>query len=809
MTTWWQDIKYGFRMLARSPSFAVVVVVILAAGIGANTAVFSVVNAVVLKPLPYRDAGRIVVLWEQTKWGPRRPSHEDFISSYRHSRAFEGMAAYGNEQFYVAGIDKPREVRAGTVSPDLFGLLGIEPLLGRGFLPEEDQTGSAPVAVLSHRFWKEHFGGDPNALGKTISLTSDSLNPDGGMNLDRRDCTVVGVMPAGFEFPFGRPAPFWVPLVLSRDYVWKQGRPVTPIGRLKKGATLEQARAEMAVTTERLRQADPEGRADHTICIDRLQSKVLEDNPRLLLLLLGAAGFVLLIACGNVANLFLARATARQHELATRIVVGASRGRILRQMLTESLLLTIAAGLAGLVLTFLTIKGLVKLCPADIPRLAQARVDSTVLAFTIGVSVLTGLLFGTVPAWRPVDTHVSRILKEGRTRSSTTRGRRRLRGSLVVLQIGLSLVLLVGAALLVRSLIALQSLDLGYQPENVLAVEIQLPTAKYPDAQHCSAFYNEALQQVRRLPHVRAAALVLSGLQLGAMEADLPFSVPGHPRPDSGELPCAKWICITPDFFKAMGIRLLKGRDLAEDDGARHIIIDETLALRYFGDEDPVGRALLADGSAEMAIVGVVRATRDFLTPDPSEGAIYMHMRGSYESMVLVARTDDDPVRSAPLVREQIAGLSEEEVISRIDTLETILSESLASRRFIMILLSLFAGMALIVAMIGVYGLLEYSTTQQTHDIGIRMALGARRIDVLTAVLTHGLRLTVIGVVFGLAGALVVMRVLSSLLYDVTATDPVTLVCVSLVLIVVALTASYVPARRAAKIDPMMALRCE
>ncbi len=809
MTTLWQDIRYGLRMLAKNPGFTAVVLIILAVGIGANTAVFSVVNAVMLKPLPYRDADRLVVLWEQTKWGPTKTAHEDFISAYRQSRSFEGMAAHGREQFYVAGIDRPREVWAGTVSPDLFGLLGVEPALGRGFLPQEDQAGDARVVVLSHRFWKEHFGGDPNVLGKMISLTSSSMNPDGGTNLDRRDCTIVGVMPAEFEFPFGRPVPFWVPLVLTRDFIWKQGRPVTPIARLKKGATLEQVRAEMAVVTERLRQADPEGHGDRTICLDRLQSKVLEDNPRLLLLLLGAAGFVLLIACGNVANLFLARASARRHELATRIVVGASRGRILRQMLTESLLLTTGAGLAGLVLTFLTIKGLIRLCPADIPRLAQARVDSTVLAFTIGVSVLTGLLFGTVPAWRPADTHVSRILKEGRTRSSTTRGRRRLGGSLVALQIGLSLILLVGAALLVRSLIALQSLDLGFEPENMLAVEIQLPTAKYPDSQHCSAFYDEALRQVRRLPHVRAAGLVVIGLQLGAMEADLPFSVPGRPPSDSKELPLAKWICVSPDFFKAMGIRLLTGRDFTEEDGPGHIIIDETIARRYFGDDDPVGRTLLAVGGGEMTIVGVVRATRDFLTPDPPEGAIYMHMRGSHQGMVLVARTDDDPVRCAPLLREQIAGLSEDEVISRIDALETILSASLASRRFVMILLSLFAGIALIVAMIGVYGLLEYSTSQQTHDIGIRMALGARRSDVLKAVLAHGLRLTLIGVVFGLAGALAVTRVLSSLLYDVTPTDPVILVCVSLVLTAAAITASYLPARCAARVDPMVALRYE
>jgi len=796
-------------MLARTPGFTVVVVLILAIGIGANTAVFSVVNAVVLKPLPYRDADRIVALWEQTKWGPRSPSHQDFLSWYRQSQVFQDVAAYGTVRFYVAGIDKSREVRAGTVSSDLFPLLCIEPLLGRVFLPEEEQAGNDRVVVLSHRFWRDHLGADPNTIGKTIGLTSDNMNTDGSLSFDRQDYTIVGVMPADFEFPFGRPAPFWVPLVFTPDPMWQQGRPVTPIGRLKQGVKLEQARAEMAVLTERARQAETETYSDRKIDLDRIQNRVLADKSRLLLLLLGAAGFVLLIACGNVANLFLARAAARQHELATRMVLGASRGRVLRQMVTESLLLTTGAGLAGLLLTFLTVKGLVSLCPADIPRLGQAGVDSTVLAFTLGVSLITGLLFGTMPAWRAMDARVNQTLKDRWTRSSSTRQRRRLRGSLVVLQIGLSLILLVGATLLIRSLIALHNMNLGFQPENVLTAHIQLPMAKYPNAQHCSAFYDELLRQVRRLPHVRSAALVHSDLQLGAAEADISFSVPGRPLSDAEEAPWAKWICISPGFFETMGIQLVKGRDLTDRDGADHIIIDETLTRRYFSDDDPVGRMLVHDAMAEMTIVGVVRSTRDFLTPDPAEGAIYTRLGANFQQMALVVRTDDDPARLAPLLREQIAALSQEEVISRIETLEATLSETLASRRFVMILLGVFAGMALIVAMIGVYGLLQYSTAQQTHDIGIRMALGARSEDILRIVMSRGLKLISIGLAAGVLGALALTRILASLLYDVTPTDPVTLVSASCVLTAMALLASYLPARRAAKIDPMEALRYE
>jgi putative ABC transport system permease protein len=414
-----------------------------------------------------------------------------------------------------------------------------------------------------------------------------------------------------------------------------------------------------------------------------------------------------------------------------------------------------------------------------------------------------------MPVWKLAGKRMGQTLKEGWTRPSITRRRRRLRSGLVVLQISLSLILLIGATLLVRSLVRLQNLDLGFQPENVLAAEIQLPTAKYPTEQHCATFYNDLLEQVRRLPQVRSAALVTSGLQLGAAEADLPFTVPGRPVSDAEETPWAKWICISPGFFKTMGIPLLKGRNLTDQDGPDRIIIDETLARRYFGDEDPLGRMLAHDVMYQMTIVGVVRATRDFLTPDPAEGAIYMHRGAKYQGMVLVTRTANNPIQMAPLLRQAIAALSEEEVISRIEPLDTTLSETLAPRRFVMTLLGLFGGVALVVAMIGVYGLLQYSTTQQTHDIGVRMALGARERDVLFAVLGQGIRLAVIGVAAGVIGALALTRVLSSLLYDVTATDPATLVTVSTVLAAMALLASYLPARRAARIDPMTALRYE
>jgi len=798
MTTLWQDVRLGFRMIARNPGFTAVVVLILAVGIGATTAVFSVVNAVVLRPLPYKDSRGIVALWWQTKDGERRPYHQDFLFWRQQSRVFESLAGYGRQRFYVTGIDRPREIWMDAVSSGLFPLLGAAPLLGRTFAPEEEQPGNERVVVLSHAFWQSDFGGTPEAIGKI-------------MNLDGGSYTIIGVMPPQFGWPFAQSSPFWVPLVFQPDRIWPSGRPVAAVARLKTGVTLTQARAEMAVVADRLKQTGSKAGAEWTISVDRLSNKVLKgDRKLLLLLLLGAAAFVLLIAASNVANLFLARATVRQREIAMRVALGASRCRVVRQMVTESLVLSVGAGLLGLLVTLATVKGLVRLCPADIPRLRETGVDLSVLAFTLGTSVLTGLLFGMMPAWRASDVRMSQALKEGWGRSGTGRGWRRIHGGLVVSQIGLSLILLVGAALLVRSLIALQRLDLGFRPENVLATEIRLPQAKYPGPEHCTAFFDELLSRVRALPDVRSAALVSGDLQLGAMDSDLTFSVGGHPPANPEEMPCAKWITASPAFLETMGIRLLRGRTLSEGDGPDTILVDEHLARKYFPDADPIGQKLThEEGRVVMTIVGVVSTTRDFQTTDPPDGALYMRLGQSYQDMVLVARTGDDPMRLAGALRAQVAALEKDDVIVRLGPLEKMLSGMLAPRRFSMILLTLFAGIALIVATIGIYGLLQYSTTQQTRDIGIRMALGAGKTDVLRAVLMQGLILAGIGVVAGLTGASVLTRVLSSLLYDVTPTDLPTLVCVSLLLTGIALGASYIPARRAARIDPMIALRYE
>lgn len=801
-------------MLARTPGFTAVVVVILAVGIGANTAVFSVVNAVLLRPLPYQNSRDIVAIREHGVRAARilcgRP-HFSFLRENNH--VFESLAGFSGRAFYVTGIEKPYQVRGLEVTANFFPLLGIQPMLGRGFLPEEERPENAHVVILSHAFWMDYLGGAPDALGKTLSLTTNKLGEGLSTGLHSEGYTIVGILPPGFGFPYSKSVPLWTPLIMTEGATGAYPWPVFPLGRLKRGVTPAQAEADLAVFAEHLRQLDPKvDLAGATFEVYRLLDGLVRGHRKLPLLLLGAAGFVLLIACGNVANLFLARATVRQREMAMRVALGASRGRVLRQMLTESLLLSGAAGVLGLLLTFGTVKGLVRLCPSDTPRLQETSVDLTVLGFTLGVVVLTGLLFGMVPAWRASDVSVGETLKEGSGRTTTGRGWRRLHSGLVVSQLGLSLVLLIGSALLIRSLMALANVDLGFRPENVLTLGMRLPYAKYTNTAQQNAFCQSLLERLRALPGVQSVASSDSWSVTDGYTAR--FSLAG--QTDAGLRHTANWRSVTPDFFAALGVRFLRGQTLAEQD-PEGVVVDEILARACFPDTDPVGQRLITEdrfgdgsfGHNPHTILGVVGAVRSFDTAAPVQGMVYALATGFENSPVFWIRTEGDPMRLAPAVRQQVAELEPDPVIQTLEPLEKTLSQMLAPRRFVMILLSLFAGIALALATIGIYGLLQYSTTQQTHDIGIRMALGARKTDILRAVVGQGLKLTLIGVMAGLAGAVALTRILSSLLYGVTPTDPLTLACVSVVLAGIALLASYLPARRAARVDPMTALRYE
>ncbi len=816
MTTLWQDIKYGLRMLARSPGFTAIVVGILAVGIAANTSLFSVVNAVLLRPLPYKDSHRLVKIWEKDLRLDEGFCARAFFPFLReNNQVFETVAAYWRNTFYVDGIDTPHEVGVYEVTADLFPMLGVQPSLGRGFLPEDEMPAGRHVVILSHQFWREHMGGAADVLGKDLTLTSTATDQDDKTVLHRENYTVVGVMPAGFDFPSGKASPFWRPLVLSELGNGHFTLAVRPLARLKDGVTVQQADANLGVLAGQLRQTSPKAKVEaEKVGVTRLLDEMVEGHRRMPLLLLGAAGFVLLIACGNAANLVFARATVRQREMAMRAALGASRPRILRQMLTESLLLSLAAGVLGLLLTLATVQTLVRLCPSDVPRLQETTVDLTVLGFTVVVSVLTGLLFGMIPAWRASDVGVGEALKEGAARTSTGRRWRRLHSGLVVSQLGLSLILLIGATLLIRSLIALTSVDLGFQPDHVLGVHIVLPEAKYAEAGRADSFFRTLLERLQSLPGVESVGALFNGTEvgeaLGSMEFfNMDFTVAG--QSDSTQVRSARFMLVTPDFFATMGIPFLRGRTVT-DQGPDNVVIDRAFARECFGDADPIGQTLLFQGPGNwpVQVVGVVDIVRSLDTPEPGRGVVYGRGKefGNRFAVVLV-RTTGDPAILAPAVREQVAELEKDQVIETMEPLRTTLSRMLAPHRFVMLLLTVFAGIALALATIGVYGLLQYSTTRQTHEIGIRMALGARRADILRAIVGRGLRLSVIGIVVGVTGAALLTRVISSFLYGVTRTDPLTFACVSAALAAVALLASYLPARRAARIDPMAALRCE
>jgi putative ABC transport system permease protein len=784
----WCDIRCGFRKLLKDRNFTLIVVLIMALAIGGNTAIFSIINTVLLKPLSYRDSDRLVIPWERTQdGGDFGTSIQNFIFLRDQNHVFEYMAASQGRSFYITKIDRPHEARALAVSSCFLSLLGVQPILGRGFLQEEEQPGNERVVILSHAFWQDYLSGDPDVIGKTLSL-------------DEKSYSIVGVMPETFEFPFGRSTPFWVPLVPDKYSVRMWARLKTDVG-------LDQARTELAVLLQRIKRENPAANKGITMGVDTLLNRILKGNRQIILLLLIAAGFVLLIACSNVINLLLVRATARRHEVSTCMALGASRMRIIRQMLTESLLLSTGAGFLGLLMTFWFVKVIIGLCPAEIPRLKETCIDARVLAFALGVSLCTGILLGMLPAWKASDLRIHEALKEQAARTTGRHGWRRLQGVFAIVQVGVSLILLIGAALLIRTLIALQRVDLGFRPENVLAMHIELPYAKYSEANRCRAFYEPLLTRVRTLPDVRSAALVCPGLDWGTEGAYIGLSFEN--RANVNEQPITKQMTVSSGYFETMGIKLIKGSLFVDDSkqaGKGGFIIDENLANKYFGQVDPIGKRING-----KFITGVVSTVKDFEVISPVHTTLYFQLSGHFyfpHSDVLV-KTKGDPARLAPHLRTQVAALEKDQVITKIEPLEAILGNMLAPRRFMMVLLCLFAGVALTLANVGVYGLLQYSTTQQVREIGIRMALGASQINILQRVLGQGIKVAFIGIVIGLAGAVSVTRILSSLLYDVTPTDPLTLGLVSLALAITVLLASYFPARRAAGINPINVLRQE
>jgi putative ABC transport system permease protein len=797
----WQDIRYGVRGLWKSPGFAAAAVLVLALGIGANSAIFSVVNAVLLRSLPYANAERLVWVGGKVGSNPRASvSPADFVDYRAQSNSFEEFAASTSVAvpLNLTGAGEPERLIGSAVTTNYFRAFGVKPLLGRTFNPEEEKTaGGPPVVVLSHGLWQRRFGADPNVIGKTVTI-------------DGKTATIVGVAPQSFQYPAGTEV--WAPLTFdSPEMKVRRAHFLRPIGLLKPNVSLAQAQAETDVIARRLEQQYPESNTKWSLNLVPLQEQVVGSVRTSLWVLLGAVGFVLLIACANVANLMLARATARHKEIAIRTALGASRARVVRQLLTESLLLSLLGGAVGVLLAMWSVDVLVSLAQGNVPRAAEIGIDARVLGFTLAVSVLTGAVFGLFPALRASKPDLNEVLKEG-GRSSVGVRHNRVRSSLVVAEVALALMLLVGAGLLIRSFVGLQRVNPGFDPRGVLTMRVSLSRSKYAKPEQGAQFFDQLQQRVAALPGVEAVGTI-SELPLSGQPNDTYFTVAEHPPQDSTQQVTADFRRINHDYFHAMSIPLLRGRPFTEQEArgdAKVVVINETLARSFFPDEDPLGKHLVIelDGKAPYEIVGVVADVRH----RSLETGVYQMMyvptlKVSNNNLVL--RTASDPAAMASAVRQQVAAIDKDQPVSAIRTMTDVLSESVAQQRFRTMLLAAFAAVALLLAAVGIYGVISYSVTQRTHEIGVRMALGAQRRDVVRLVVRGGLALTLLGVCLGLAGSFALTRVMSGLLFGVSATDPVTFAAITALLTAVALLACYLPARRATRVDPMVALRYE
>jgi putative ABC transport system permease protein len=809
METLWHDLRYGLRMLVKNPGFTTVAVIVLALGIGANTAIFSAVNAVLLRSLPYHDPDQLVVP-ASTNYGRGSDrvnvSYGDF-ADWKREQVFAHVAVFQTFTYDLTGTGEPDRAQASAVSADYFAVMGAAPLLGRALLPEEHKPGGTRVAVLSHGLWQRRFGSDPHLIGQTIKLNGAPF-------------TVVGVMPPSSTYPDS--VELWVPMAFSEDnppqdllrrdnFIWQA------VARLKPGVSVEQTQTHLQTIAQRIERDHPVVRKGWSVRLVPLQEWIVGTQLRqALLVLLGAVGFVLLIGCANVANLLLARAAVRQREMAIRMSLGAGRLRLVRQLFTESLLLACLGGIAGLLLAKWGARLLITFAPSNIPRLNEMGMDSLVLGFVLGVSAFTAVVFGIVPSLQATKTNLSESLKEGGR--SATGGLRsgRTRSLLVVAEVALSLVLLIGAGLMIRSFIRLQQVDPGFKVDHLLTLDLNAPRSRYRDNPQVLSFYQGLTDRLKALPGVQAAC-VSSALPLGGGGFYLGrvFLIEGHPEPPAGPDFSAQWDVISPDYFSTLGVGLLKGRFFSERDTAEStpvIIINETMARRMFPNENPLGKRIRSwrDENLLREIVGVVRDVRYFGRDDQLRGLVYIpHTQNTWRSMTLTVRTAGDPTGMVEAVRNGVWAADKDLAIANIRTMQRIMDDSVARQRFSMLLLSLFAIVALMLAAVGIYGVMSYAVAQRTHEIGVRMALGAERRDILRLVVGRGLALVVAGVGLGLTGAFALTRLMSNLLFAVSARDPMTFAALPLLLAVVALIACYLPARRATKVDPMIALRYE
>jgi putative ABC transport system permease protein len=811
METLLQDLRYGVRTLAKTPGFSAIAVLTLALGIGANSAIFSVVNAVLLAPLPFDEPERLVMVGEydtSEAEGDSNMSYLNFVDFREQNRTFDDIAAYNRAGFSVTIGEEPERVEGALVSWTLFQTLQVQPIAGRAFLPEEDKKGAPPVVVISHGLWQRRFGGDPGVVGRALVV-------------EGKQATVVGVMPAGFQFPVGTdPADMWAPLATNSLFADSRGAHfLDAVGRLERGVTVDQAKADLDAISAALEQQYPDSNIGYRSRVVPLHEALVGDVRAALLVLLGAVGFVLLIACVNVANLLLARALSRQKEIAIRSALGASRWRVARQLLTESLLLALVGGALGLAVAAWGADALAALVADEIPRAAEIGLDGRVVGFTFGVAALTGVVFGLAPALRLARADLNETLKDGSR--ATTEGVRhnRVRSALVVAEVVFSVVLLAGAGLMIRSLVGLLSVDTGFTARNVVTMDLTVPEAAFEDDPFfAGTFYRQALDRIASIPGIRSAA-VTSTLPLSGNAIGIGYFIEGKTPTAEGERPSAPYDAVSPGYFRTMGIPVLRGRDFTPQDtkeGQPVIIISEALARRYWSDEDPVGKRMTIGYSAgegqpaSREIVGVVGNIKHQGLEHGADVAMYTPFAQTpWPFGTVVVAAEADPAGVVAAIRKEVMAVNRSQAVFNIRPMSEVVSRSVSEPRLYMALLAAFAGLALLLTAVGIYGVMAYSVSRRTHEIGIRMALGARPGDVLRLVVRQGMGLVLAGVAVGLVAAVAATKSMESLLFGVSAGDPLTLASVALLLVLVAFLAVLVPARRAAGLDPMIALRLD
>ncbi|MFB3920477.1 MAG: ABC transporter permease [Terriglobia bacterium] len=812
MNTLLQDLKYGLRMLAKNRGFTTIAVLTLALGIGANTTIFSVVNGVLLNPLPYHQPDQLVALYSKTPdFTKSSISYPNFLDWVRDNHSFSALAAYRNDDFIMTGLGEAERVPVEMISSNFFSLLGVEPLIGRSFHLEEDQLGTAPVALISEGLWKRRFGSSPEALGKTLMLNGTLY-------------TIVGVISANFSYHAFHRSEVYLPIGQWREPTFRNRRTamgLNAVGRLKPGITVEQAKADMEALAEHLAEQYPETNKGSGITLLPLKKDMVGDIQPFLLVLIAAVGFVLLIACVNVANLLLARSTGRAQEFAIRTALGASGSRIVRQLLTESILLALAGGGLGLLLATWGTQFALRALPEALPRAEEIHLDGRVLLFTLAASTLAGILFGLVPALKAMRAEMHETLKEGGRGSSG--GRHRAQRVFVVGEMALALILLVGAGLMIRSLAKLWKVDPGFNPHNVVTFYSSFPPMSSPAA--IRAMWRQTEESLNALPGVIAASLTVASMPLGS-DSSMPFWLEDKPKPtNNAEINWAQLYIVQPGYLKVMGIPLKRGRFITAADNEHSpfvIVIDDRFAQLHFGNQDPIGRRLhieLVNITAEIVgVVGHIRQyglDQDATAPHPAQ--CYFHLAQMPEMVMSLTaggfgaaiRTEGPPLAQVASIRQAMNKVNNQQAIYATRTMDQMIAGSLAARRFLMILLGVFAALALIMSCVGIYSVISYLASQRTHEIGIRMALGADRREVLRMVLREGTRMTLLGIVIGIVGALALTRLMASMLFGISAHDPLTLASVASLLVLVGLVACYIPARRATKVDPMVALRYE